>query len=167
MTASQPPAERLTYCQETVDAAAEKATSQEDLMHAIAPMQAAVDRDPEAFHWCFFNLMAHLDTRMENGGSLSEELQPAFFEGMRKLWILSRALDNNLGVRTYFGFLRHRYLHMSHDYFGRSLEIVTRPMDNFPLKPKSKSDSDDSDDDGSKPVKSTVGEKPAGAADVD
>jgi hypothetical protein len=135
MTATQPPPGRIAVCQDMVAAVASDASNQDDLAKAQKPMAEAVSKDPEAYHWCFFNLMLKLDAQMEQGGPMLDQQAPTFFTGMRQLWVLSRGLDATLTGNTYFTYLRARYRASSREYFGRNLEIMGPPLKIRPLIP--------------------------------
>ena len=151
MTAAQPPPSQIAACQDMVTAISNDATNQDDLARAQKPMTEAVTKDPEGYHWCFFNLMLKLDSQMEQGGPLIEQQAPLFFDGMRQLWVLSRGLDFVLGGNTYFSYLRARYKASSREYFGRNLETMGPPLKVRPL---------------SSPGQPPQGAKPAGVAPV-
>jgi len=133
MTATQTPPGRIAVCQDMVTSVALEATNQDDLAKTQQPMAEAVSKDPEAYHWCFFNLMAKLDSQLEQGGPMLDQQAPTFFNGMRQLWVLARGLDATLTGNTYFTYLRARYRASSREYFGRNLEIMGPPLKIRPL----------------------------------
>jgi len=123
--------EAVQTCRDSLTALTTNAESQEDMLRAVETVLPLVARDSGTWHWCFFHLVVTLDERMERGGSLFEELAPAFFDTMRKLWVLSVALDKHDEGNTYFKFMRRRYIDMSRDWFGRRVDVVGPPMKGF------------------------------------
>jgi hypothetical protein len=128
MTQPQPPPDRIAACFEQLTAIANEAGNQEALLTAQSQASALVANDLSVYHFCFFQMIVKLDERMDAGGPLMDDLATAFFAGIKRLWILARALDANMGREKYFDWLTKRYVQMSRDYFGRTIEVLAPPM---------------------------------------
>lgn len=127
-TQPQPPVAKVTACIEQVAAIAKDAENEQGLAAGQIQVGNLIGTDLAVYHYCFYQMMLRLDMRMEAGGPLMDDLATAFFDGMRRLWILARALDAGMGRDTYFKFLARRYIDMSRQYFGRYIEVVTPPL---------------------------------------
>jgi hypothetical protein len=130
MTQPQPPPDRIAACFEQLTAIASDAGNQEAMLTAQSQASALVANDLSVYHFCFYQMIVKLDERMDAGGPLMDDLATAFFAGIKRLWILARALDANMGREKYFDWLTKRYIQMSRDYFGRSIEVLAPPMSN-------------------------------------
>lgn len=128
MTKRQPSAEKLARCMEQVASIAAEAGNQDDLQTAPEELKALVASDAGLYHTCFFHLMVRLDDRLAVGGPVMTDLATLFFEQMKSLWILARALDQTTGVKHYFQYLQQRYIQLSRDYFGRDIQVVAPPL---------------------------------------
>lgn len=141
-TTPQPAAERITDCIEQVTTIAEEAGNQDDMLAAPELVRALAVKDPALYHFCFYQLAGRLDERLQVGGPLMSEVATVFFETMKALWIMARALD--LAAATtgapreerYFSYLRKRYVDLSREYFGREVEIVGPPLHSNLPKPR-------------------------------
>lgn len=130
MTQPQPPPDRIAACFEQLTAIANDAGNQEAMLTAQSQASALVANDLSVYHFCFYQMIVKLDERMDAGGPLMDDLATAFFAGIKRLWVLARALDANMGREKYFDWLTKRYIQMSRDYFGRSIEVLAPPMSN-------------------------------------
>lgn len=118
-----PPGEKLKGCKQDAMAIADESRNQEDLIEARDQMQLLLDKDPVFYHWCFYTFMTLVDQKMEAPGSRLDDRARDFIDSMRALWIVGTALDDHYETDRYFNYLRARYVAMSRDYFGRSLEV--------------------------------------------
>ena len=131
LTQPQPPGDRITGCLEQLSMLASEASNQEALVMAQGQASVLVASDLALYHYCFYQMAWKLDERMDLGGPLMDELATAFFDGIKKLWILARALDSSTGSERYLGLLTARYIQISREYFGRHIEVLAPPLSNF------------------------------------
>jgi hypothetical protein len=125
MTSQQPSAKRINECRERVEAAIKDAPNLHALAEVSLTLEDTIMEAPNLYHWCFYQMMADLDLRLENDTSLMGEKAEVFLTRMRSLWAMARALDLTLPDRGYMTYLRVRYTDISQTIFGRILE----PMD--------------------------------------
>lgn len=90
------------------------------------------------YHWCFFYNMRQVDTDLESSGSNLKLKTDYFLDKMKQLWILSKALDDVSQKDRYFKYLQIRYLDLSQKYFGRHLNVVSKPFDARSAPPSEK-----------------------------
>ncbi len=128
MTTPQPPAARVSGCLEQLRALAHEAADQQAMMLAEEQLAKILVKDPQLYHFCFYQMAVALDERLNARASLFDDLAPAFFDSMRGLWIFARALDRGGGGTRYFDYLKRRYVQISKTVFGRELEFVAPPM---------------------------------------
>lgn len=140
-TQTQPPVDRISACIEQITSLAVEAENQQALLTAQTQASTLAGADLITYHYCFYQLALKLDERMEIGGPLMDDLATAFFAGIKRLWVLARALDSNTGRNHYMDWLTARYIAMSRQYFGRNIEVLAPPLshfgssDFFPSKP--------------------------------
>lgn len=127
-TSPQPSVEKIAECIEQVTTLANEAGNQDDMVTAPEALKALVAIDTTLYHFCFYQLVNRLDERLAIGGPLMGELATVFFDTMKALWIMARALDRVTGQDRYFTYLRARYVQMSQDYFGRDVQVVAPPL---------------------------------------
>lgn len=132
----QPGLTKINACMEQINTMAVRAGSQEDMIIAKNQLADLIDHDRQVYHYCFFHMMARLDQRLDEGGPVMETLAPIFLETMRGLWILASGLDGPEGKDRYFRYLKSRYMQISQDTFGRSMETIGPPMGNLRFDPE-------------------------------
>jgi hypothetical protein len=133
MTANQPNPDAIQNCLDTVESLARRATNLEALADAAADLRSDVAKDKTMYHWCFYQMMASLDEKLEQPISLMDEKAELFLDKMSRLWILAGALDGNSRSSVYTKYLRSRYTNISLQTFGRLLENMdsgVTPTDN-------------------------------------
>jgi hypothetical protein len=128
LTETLPPAQELTDCEREVTALAKDATNDTTILLVEKTLQKTVSANVKLYHWCFYWMVRNLDVRTEAFGLTIDERSVLFFQGMRSLWGLARALDQNRQVELYFQYIRRRYVDMSAAIFGRPLEIISEPL---------------------------------------
>ncbi len=131
----QPGLTKINACMEQINTMAARAGSQEDMILAKNQLADLIDHDRPVYHYCFFHMVARLDQRLDEGGPVMETLAPLFLETMRGLWILGLGLDAPEGKDRYFRYLKSRYVQISQDTFGRSMETIGPPMGNLRFDP--------------------------------
>jgi hypothetical protein len=137
-TVAQPKAEDVRRCIETLSALTKEATNEDDLLILPQQLDGPIKDNPHLYHFCFYQVVARLDQRLDEGGPLIEELSDIFLETMKGLWMLATALDLNYGYTDsgkYLFYLKNRYMQMSKDYFGRALTTITIPNNKLIQKP--------------------------------
>ena len=122
MTAKQPNSGSIQSCLDTVESLAMRATNLEALADAATDLRSDVAKDIALYHWCFYQMMASLDEKLEQPLSLMDEKAELFLDRMSRLWILAGALDGNSRSTVYTKYLRSRYTNISLQTFGRLLE---------------------------------------------
>lgn len=127
-TQAQPAPERIAACFEQMAAIAADATNSEALLEGQNQAAMLIANDFSVYHFCFYQMVVKLDERMAIGGPLMDDLATAFFNGMRRLWILARAMDVYTGKDRYISWLTKRYIAMSREYFGRNIEVLAPPF---------------------------------------
>jgi len=122
---------KLVGCRADIVAMGKRALNADMLVESIGSLEQQVSEDTEFFHWCFYHSMVSLDWALENEtrNLMLEERLIFFQQNMRGMWILARALDRTEDTKEYFKYLRKRYRQISQDYFGRTLDVLTPPLD--------------------------------------
>lgn len=131
MTASQPSSKDINDCAENLDGKARSATNLDAMRKASLNLNSIVQKNKVVYHWCFYQLMASLDSKMEEPLSLMDEKADIFLDQMAKLWILAYALDDVDQTNRYMKYLRARYTNISQHTFGRNLELMDHEMLGF------------------------------------
>ncbi len=128
MIQQQPPKESILECKTTVESLSKEADSLQLLDEAAVNMKWHLTSAAKTYHWCFYQLMADLDLKLEKDLPLLQEKKELFLSKMRSLWIMARALDANStsSENTYMIYLRKRYLDISQHEFGRNLEVIDK-----------------------------------------
>lgn len=127
-TTPQPPAAKVRGCIDEMRTAASEAQDQQAMLAAETQLAPIVAKDPQLFHYCFFQMAVALDDRLARQTALFDDLAPEFLAGMRSLWIFARAMDQGSGRTRYFDYLKGRYVQISKELFGRELTPVAPPM---------------------------------------
>ena len=133
----QPIASQINACREQVQSIGLNAQSQEEMAIARKQLVPLVEADTIIYHFCFFQLMAELDQKLLEGGSVMTQQAPVFLDTMRSLWIVASALDTVSDTERYFNYLKKRYMELSASIFGRTLETIGPPMGNIQFDPDS------------------------------
>jgi len=124
MTVTQPNATRINECKENTEGATKDATNLRGLNEVAELLQANVEKHSNIYHWCFYQMMADLDQKLENDSSLMQDKANIFFGRMPALWAIAQSLDQATESHVYMNYLRTRYTDISQNLFGRRLEIV-------------------------------------------
>ena len=124
MTTPQPTATRVNECREKIDATVKDAPNLRALDDVSLSLGPVVTQSPNLYHWCFYQLMADLDLRLDTSSPLMSDKADLFMSRMKSLWALGRALDTGLETGVYMSYLRTRYTEMNQNVFGRNLETV-------------------------------------------
>ena len=85
MTANQPNPDAIQNCLDTVESLARRATNLEALADAAADLRSDVAKDKTMYHWCFYQMMASLDEKLEQPISLMDEKAELFLDKMSRL----------------------------------------------------------------------------------
>lgn len=131
MTSNQPSSKDINDCTENLDGKARSATNLDAMRKASLSLNNIVVRNKVVYHWCFYQLMANLDSKMEEPLSLMDEKADIFLDQMAKLWILAYTLDDVSQTNHYMKYLRARYTNISQHTFGRNLELMNHEMLGF------------------------------------
>ena len=132
MTATQPSATKIVECRERVESAVADAPNLSALDAVALAIQNDVGTQQIIYHWCFYQIMADLDIRLENNAPLMQDKAEIFLGRMKTLWVLGRALDDSTKQATYLKYLNARYREISQTLFGRNLETVDLDSFNLP-----------------------------------
>lgn len=124
MTTPQPTATRVNECREKVDATVKDAPNLRALDEVSLSLEAVVTQSPNLYHWCFYQIMADLDLRLDTESPLMSDKADLFMSRMKSLWALGRAMDSGLETSLYITYLRVRYTEINQNVFGRNLETV-------------------------------------------
>jgi len=124
MTVTQPNASKIIQCKEITEGAAKEASNLRALNEASESLQATVEKRLDIYHWCFYQMMADLDQKLEADSSLMQDKANLFFGRMSALWAIAQSLDKATESNVYMNYLRTRYTDISQNLFGRRLEIV-------------------------------------------
>lgn len=124
MTTAQPSPRAIQKCEDMVESLAKSATNLEALSGAATDLRADVTKDKSLYHWCFYQMMASLDEKMDQPLSLMDEKADLFLDKMSRLWILAGALDSAAKSNVYVKYLKTRYTSISLQTFGRLLETM-------------------------------------------
>jgi hypothetical protein len=128
-TSTDQPQEKIAECMEQIGAIARDAGNQDDMQRAIVQTRTLVSQNLPLYHQCYYQIAARLDDRLAQGGVLVTTMASQFFETMKAMWIMARALDAAAGGRRYFNYLKGRYIQISRDVFGRNVSPVALPFD--------------------------------------
>lgn len=131
MSYPQPSAARINDCRSRVDSVATQAPNLRALDEIALTLEPAVEEDIAMYHWCFYQMMADLDIKLDADTSLMEDKALIFLARMRSLWVLAKSLDATNYSSTYMKYLRTRYTEINQNVFGRNLERMNR--DTFTL----------------------------------
>ena len=153
MTTPHPPDARLLACHNEMLAIAKNAINPDTMLWAQGRVATEIRANFALYHWCFYNSMMLLDNKLQNDGMglLLEQQAQNFSLSVRSLWILAGALDRLAAAsetasetasatgkaarQPYYEFLQARYMELSRDYYGRSLDVVA-PSFGRELKPR-------------------------------
>ena len=124
MTTRQPTASRVNDCREKIESTVKDAPNLRALDEVSLALESSVSHSPSLFHWCFYQIMADLDLRLESESPLMQDKADLFLSRMKSLWALGRALDTGLETSTYMRYLRTRYTDINQNVFGRNLETI-------------------------------------------
>jgi hypothetical protein len=128
LTGRLPTSQELNDCEAEITALTKDATNDVGILQVEEALQKTVTTNVRLYHWCFYWMARNLDVRTDAFGLGIDERSLVFFQGMRSLWALSRALDQVRQIEVYFQYLRNRYMDMSAEVFGRPLEVITKPL---------------------------------------
>ncbi len=131
MTKKIPSKNHLNNCRSDLAVIGTQIANDEAMVEAIDMMRESVTSKTNFYHWCFYYSMSVLDWGMENDtkrASLQEQ-QDYFHRNMRGLFVLARALDQTRNTKRYFFYIRRRYMELSQNYFGRTLDVIAPPVD--------------------------------------
>lgn len=95
-----------------------------DLLSSSDQFKSSVNTSPEAYHLCFFNEVASLDSGLQKNNLAFDKKMDLFLQQMNKLWIISKALSTVVNDPRYFNITRSRYIKYSNEYFGRNLDTL-------------------------------------------
>lgn len=126
MVHTQPSPEAILECKENAESIAINASNLRSLDEGALSLEGQVSAQPGVYHWCFYQLMTDLDIKLERDTPLLTEKSEIFLSRMRVLWVLAKALDatRSTDVTTYANYLRTRYIGISQNHFGRTVEVV-------------------------------------------
>ncbi len=130
LTFQKPKEEKLNLCVKDFRASADTAGNADAMVQTMKLMKAAVSKNIEFYHWCFYHFMTALDWKLEED-SLGLQLQDKmtiFIKNMKGLWLLARSLDEAVKSKIYFEYIKVRYLELSQTHFGRNLEVISPPL---------------------------------------
>jgi hypothetical protein len=124
LSVRQPSASDISGCFETVVGAMKAAQNLQALEDASVSLQGNISKNSDVYHWCFYQMMADLDEKLDKNLPLMSEKAELFLERMSQLWVLGTALSDATGTDLYVKYLRTRYTDISQTTFGRRLETV-------------------------------------------
>ena len=125
-------ASHLKKCQDELGELIQSTNTQQGFLEARLSILPAVQASPGPYHWCFYHTMRELDFALEKANMPLTKKATVFFREMKKLWILGRALDTSNEISEadlYFDYLRQRYVDISTQIFGRTIEVVGDSLD--------------------------------------
>jgi hypothetical protein len=129
MTTPQPTSTEINNCRERAESTVKDAPNLAALDAVALALETEVGNKTPVYHWCFYQIMADLDIRLDNNTPLMQDKADIFLSRMKTLWALARSLDSTDGQQTYIKYLRARYTEISQNIFGRNLETVD--LDSF------------------------------------
>ena len=124
MTFPQPDPQRIMECKEAAESATGHADNLRELNEATTAISAKISANTATYHWCFYQLMADLDIRLERDSPLLKEKADSFLSRMRTLWVIAKGLDEVRHTSSYNSYLRARYVEISQHVFGRNVENI-------------------------------------------
>lgn len=124
LSVRQPSPSDISGCFDTVVGAMKGAQNLQSLEDASVSLQASIAKNNGLYHWCFYQMMADLDEKLDKTLPLMSEKAELFLERMSQLWVLGTALTDTIGSDLYVKYLRTRYTDISQNTFGRRLETV-------------------------------------------
>jgi hypothetical protein len=130
LTFKKPKEEQLNICVKEFRSAADTSTNADSMVQTMRLMTAAVSKNINFYHWCFYHYVSALDWKLEED-SLGLQLQDKmtiFTKNMKGLWLLARSLDLAAKTNIYFDFIKFRYVELSSTHFGRNLEVISPPL---------------------------------------
>lgn len=128
-TSMQQPQDKISECIEQISAIANDSGNQDDMVKAISQTRILVSQNLPLYHHCYYQIAARLDDRLAKGGVLMTDMAHQFFEASKAMWIMARALDAVTGKKTYFSYLKSRYIQISRETFGRNVNTIGSPFD--------------------------------------
>jgi hypothetical protein len=124
MTSTQPSATRIAECKERVDSAVKDAPNLRALDEVVTLLKGTVSKSQNLYHWCFYQMMSDLDSKLELETSLMSDKAEIFLRRMRTLFALGKTLDQTSTNPIYLKYLRTRYTEINQNVFGRNLETM-------------------------------------------
>jgi hypothetical protein len=124
LSVRQPSPSDISGCFETVVGAIKGAQNLQSMEDASVALQGIISKNNRLYHWCFYQIMADLDEKLDKNLPLMSEKAELFLERMSQLWVLGTALTDATGSDLYVKYLRTRYTDISQNTFGRRLETV-------------------------------------------
>ena len=120
----------LFSCKESLKETSQAIKTLQDFTQQTEKMLFIVDREPALFHWCFFSSIVDLDHQLEYNdlGNTYDNIEFAYNERLKSLWVLSVALDIVNKTDDYYDILRNIYVRQSEYYFNRVLESYADPL---------------------------------------
>jgi hypothetical protein len=127
-TAKLPETEFVASCREDIHAIGAASLNHDAMVEAEKQIKTLIQGKLEAYHWCFYVSMLHLDLLLATSREQIDAVAGKFLSNMRDMWILARALDRERGGTKYFTYLKSRYIQLSQDFFGRPLKSIGPPI---------------------------------------
>ena len=124
LTTRQPSDASLNHCISNLSSNSEKVRSLQDLEAATKQLRPLIKESFDLYHWCFYQYMDQLDSKLARSTDLHRVGGPEFVAGMKKLLLLALSLDKEDGSDIYRTYLKIRYQQVNHDYFGESLRDI-------------------------------------------
>ena len=122
MTHKQPDPESIMNCKDAAESAISETTNLRELSEASITLESKVTESKSTYHWCFYQLTADLDLRLERETPLLKDKANLFLNRIRTLWVIAKALDSGDAKTPYTHYLKSRYIEISQHVFGRTVE---------------------------------------------
>ncbi len=139
----QPRQGEIDECEARVTKTSASARNDQDLLAAKSHLGKAVSQGVALYHWCFYQTVRTLDQKLADSEFSLDQKGEEFFQKMKGLWLLAKALELATGDQHYFIYLRDRYIQLNRDIFGRSMESMAPPIDDRIQAPISTERDDD------------------------
>jgi hypothetical protein len=124
LTTRQPSDASLNHCLTNLSSTSEKVRNMRDLEAASQQLRPLIKDSFDLYHWCFYQYMDQLDSKLARSTDLHRVGGPEFITGMKRLLLLAISLDKEDGNDIYRTYLKIRYQQVNHDFFGESLRDI-------------------------------------------
>ena len=127
---NSPETKNLALCRTEIESLADEISNVGDLAMQSKKVAYEVSINIPFYHWCFYHTLftVELQLQQDNLGVDLNQKSTNFFKAIKAAWILADILDYSTRSERYQKYLRKKYIQLSYDYLGRTMEATT-PID--------------------------------------